>query len=94
MFLGGLYLVKGLSVEMITLRLGEEQVTIGGEEETVDVFRHRMKLVSLLNAIGKAGRAALTSLAFDQESATSTYGEPWNICKLFMNLKKLFMLKQ
>ena len=62
-----------LSVEMITLRLGEEKVRIDGEEETVDVFRGRMKLVSLLNAVGKAGRAALTSLGFDQKSATSTY---------------------
>ena len=62
------------SVEMITLRLGEELVTIDGEEKTVDVFRERIKLVSLFNAICKAGRAALTSLGFDRKNATFTYG--------------------
>ena len=47
----------------------------------LDLFRGKIKLVSLLNAVGKAGRAALTYLGFDQKGAISTYDGAMELLK-------------
>ena len=60
-----------LAIEMAIMNMGTERVRrIGGEEEVLNVFRGRRKLVALISAIGDAGRTVLDSVGFDMEHGT------------------------
>ena len=57
-----------LAIEIAIMNMGTELVRIeGGEEEVLNVFRGRRKLVALISAIGDAGRTVLDSVGFDME---------------------------
>jgi hypothetical protein len=58
-----------LCVEMTTIKMGKEEV----ENEQLDKFRGRLKLLALANAIGKDGRDALQSVGFDLKDNDATY---------------------
>ena len=56
---------------MAIMNMGTELVRIeGGEEEVLNVFRGRRKVVALLSAIGDAGRTVLESVGFDMDHGT------------------------
>ena len=62
-----------LCIEMAEMNMGTERVIIDHEEQVVNVFRGRRKLVALLSSIGKDGRQTLQSLGFDFEGEQATY---------------------
>ena len=75
-----------LAIEIAIMNMGTELVRIeGGEDEVLNVFRGRRKLVALISAIGDAGRTVLDSVGFMKE-----------LCKFWLNimvLRTIFLLR-
>ena len=68
-----------LNVEIATMNLGTETITDAqGNDQVVDVFRGRRKLVALIGAVGEKGRRVLDSAGFDFAGA-GTYDDALQI---------------
>ena len=76
-----------LSLEMATMNLGTETITgADGNQQVVNVFRGRRKLVALIGAVGEIGRRVLDSTRFDLAGA-GTYEDALEILTTHYGVK-------